>query len=84
VPGLPDDVCGADAACIGLNGDVTICAKTCTDASACADGYACTDDDGDPSTAKICFPVCSSDSDCRASETCKGASPTTPGTCVAS
>jgi hypothetical protein len=79
VPGLPDDLCGPSAQCIGLSGDVTFCVEQCKDATQCAKGYGCTDDDNDPSTSKICYPACHSDADCRkGSETCNAA-PTTPG-----
>ncbi len=85
VPGLPDNVCGAGGECIGLNGDVTFCVKTCKDASECADGYACADDDGDATTSKVCYPACFGDEDCRAgTERCTSTSASTAGSCVAS
>ena len=91
VPGLPDDVCGSGGECIGLSGDVTFCVAQCKDASQCADGFACTDDDADSSTSKVCYPVCLADEDCRkGSEMCE-LPPATPnsmappiGQCVAS
>lgn len=85
VPGIPSDVCGGSGDCIGLNGDVTFCAKTCLEASECAAGYACADDDGDPSTAKICYPACFTDADCRkGQERCNATATTMVGSCVAS
>lgn len=64
VPGIPDDICGAGAECLGLSEDRTFCASTCTDATQCAEGSACADDDADPTTAKVCFPACFADEDC--------------------
>jgi len=90
VPGLPDGVCGAGAECIGLNGDLTFCAKTCKDATECATGFACADDDGVSATPKICYPICFGNDDCRVGhETCKisaGSSAASggSGTCVPS
>jgi hypothetical protein len=85
VPGLPDNICGSGSECIGLSGDITFCAKTCTDAAECATGYACADDDQDTSTPKICYPVCFGNDDCRkGTERCSSTSATNGGTCVAS
>jgi hypothetical protein len=86
---MPDDVCGPGAECVGLNGDVTFCVRQCKEADQCADGYGCTDDDGDPTTSKVCYPVCQLDEDCRkGSEVCDAPPATmdTPmiGHCVAS
>jgi hypothetical protein len=61
VPGLPDDVCGPSGLCYGFGSDFSLCVQECDEAEACAEGYACADDDGDASTKRICFPVCFSD-----------------------
>jgi hypothetical protein len=85
VPGLPDDLCGSGNQCIGLSGDVTFCAKSCLEATECAAGQACADDDSDPSTPKICYPACFGDADCRAGqERCSATASTMVGSCVAS
>jgi hypothetical protein len=85
IPGLPDDVCGDKGVCIGLNSDLTFCAQTCEEAEECADGYACTDEDGDPRTARICYPACLADEDCRKDvETCSLSPNSGVGACVAS
>jgi hypothetical protein len=85
-PGLPDNLCGAGAECIGLNGDVTFCVQTCSKASDCPEGFACTDDDESPATGNICFPACFTDADCReGSERCREvADGAGYGQCVAS
>lgn len=88
-PGMPDDLCGPEGECVGLSGDVTFCVKQCKEADQCADGFGCTDDDGDPTTSKVCYPVCQVDEDCRkGSEVCDAPPATmdTPmvGHCVAS
>lgn len=70
IPGLPDDICGPDGQCIALNDDVTFCARSCTKAEECAEGFGCADDDGDGTTAKLCFPACFEDADCREDERC--------------
>ena len=57
------DICGEGNQCIGLNGDLTFCVKTCKEASECPEGYACTDDDGSAATGKICYPACLGDED---------------------
>jgi hypothetical protein len=85
VPGLPDDLCGKAGQCVGLSGDRTFCTQTCAIASECAASYACTDDDGDPTTSKICLSACSEDADCRkGQEICEFADGATAGQCVAS
>ena len=84
LPQLPDDLCGKQAVCVGLNGDTTFCVQRCSDASECADGFACTDDDGDPGTGKVCYPACLTDADCRkGKERCSIASGSSVGRCVA-
>jgi hypothetical protein len=90
-PGLPANVCGAGNECIGLAADITFCVQTCTKADTCAEGFACADDDaptvdmGNPLTPNICFPACFTDSDCRASETCREVAVGAGyGSCVAS
>ncbi|HMI94536.1 MAG TPA: hypothetical protein VK509_24350, partial [Polyangiales bacterium] len=76
-PGLPEDLCGAGNECIGLDGDITFCVRTCTKADGCPDGFACADDDAtqdmaNPVTPNICFPACFTDADCRVgSEICR-------------
>jgi len=90
-PGLPEDLCGAGNECIGLDGDITFCVRTCTKADVCPDGFACADDDAtadmaNPSTPNICFPACFTDADCRVgSELCRPvAAGASYGSCVAS
>lgn len=74
VPGLPDDICGDNGTCRVLRDDVAYCAATCQEAADCAPGYACADDDGREDTAKLCFPVCADDDECRkGEETCQTA-----------
>jgi hypothetical protein len=70
-PGLPEAVCGRGNACIGLSGDVTFCVQECATADECAAGYACADDDADPSTDRICYPACFTDEECRANQACE-------------
>jgi hypothetical protein len=85
IPGLPDDICGNSGQCVGLNGDRTYCAQVCAVAADCAASYACTDDDGDPTTRKICLSACYDDADCRnRQEICEFADGATAGQCVAS
>jgi hypothetical protein len=82
-PGLPEDLCGAGNECIGLNGDVSFCVKNCTKTDECPEGYACSDDDGNPGTPRICYPACFADAECRDGEVCEP-SPMGAGRCVAS
>ena len=88
VPGLPDGICGSGNQCVGLSGDVTFCVQSCSTAQECSEGFACTDDDADPSTSKVCYPVCLTDADCRkGDERCQISADATDqmvGTCVAS
>jgi hypothetical protein len=82
-PGIPDDICGVGSECIAFASDVTFCIKNCSTAAECAAGYACTDDDADPSTPSVCFPACVKNSDCRTSERCQIAANADAGRCVA-
>jgi hypothetical protein len=85
-PGVPADVCGTGALCAMVSGsDTTFCAQTCTSASQCNPGNGC----WDTSVAgiatggsRVCFPGCLDTADCRAGETCVGASMTMIGSCV--
>lgn len=71
VPGLPTDLCGANNECVSTgDGDETNCQHQCQRAEECAKGFACTDNDEDPSTPRNCIPPCLADSDCRAGEKC--------------
>jgi hypothetical protein len=83
-PGLPDDICGAGNECIPFSGDLTFCIHNCASADDCAAGYACVDEDDDPSSAKICFPACAKVADCRSGERCQLAQGADFGRCVAS
>ena len=49
----------------------TRCLVTCTDASACAPGYACSDLFG--SAAHFCWPTCNDSTECRLGATCESA-----------
>jgi hypothetical protein len=85
VPGLPEDLCGPGNQCVGLSGDLTFCAKSCSKASECAADYACADDDFDPTTPRICYPSCVEDQDCREGESCSVVDEANMiGACVAS
>ncbi len=78
VPGLPADVCGADATCIDfINFGVVglgrfSCLRTCASAVDCLPGDACADLDEDPMTLDdiVCFPVCINSDECRPGEVC--------------
>lgn len=83
-PGIPSDVCGARAECITFTRDVTFCIPNCGSPDECADGFACTDDDGDPSSPRVCYPACSAASDCRNGQRCQIARGQEFGACVAS
>jgi hypothetical protein len=84
-PGLPADVCGSGAACVGFTADVSYCAKLCSDATECPTGFACVDDDASPGTPRICFPACTEDTECRkGEERCQIAAGASSGSCVAS
>ncbi|MEZ4287939.1 MAG: hypothetical protein R3A47_07295 [Polyangiales bacterium] len=78
VPGMPDDVCGPAADCFVLQNQ-PLCIRTCSAASDCAPSIPCVDADNDPLTAGgVCAPLCQSDTECRAGQTCD----TTTGYCV--
>lgn len=71
VPGMPTDLCGEGNECVATgDGDETNCQHHCKDASECAKGFACTDDDDDAKTPKNCIPPCLTDADCRTGEKC--------------
>ncbi len=71
VPGMPDDVCGADAECIVNEQGLSWCAAKCASAENCLPGAACIDLDGDELTLDtVCLPFCLTDTECRAGETC--------------
>ena len=82
VPGIPKDICGAGNECVGTSGDQTLCSHNCTKATDCPAGYACTDDDGDMATSKVCYPVCETAADCRSNERCQLYSGLSVGACV--
>ncbi|HET6337829.1 MAG TPA: hypothetical protein VFG30_31630 [Polyangiales bacterium] len=82
-PGLPDGICGAGNECVAFASDLTFCIRNCTSAAECAAGYACTDDDADPSSPSVCFPACVKNTDCRTNERCTIAAGATAGRCVA-
>lgn len=84
-PGLPEDLCGPGAECIGLSGDTSFCVQQCEEASKCAPGFACADDDASPTTPSICYPACAADSECRmGEEICQITAGAGVGKCVAS
>lgn len=85
-PGMPSDVCGADAVCAMVGGSTTtLCIATCESADECPVGNGCWDT-GVAGIAtgeqKVCFPGCLAESDCRSGERCEGATATTTGDCV--
>ncbi len=86
-PGVPADVCGADAVCAMVSGSTTtLCIKTCTTAADCLAGNGCWDTTMAGITTggdKVCFPGCLTDGDCRTTERCMGATMTMVGDCVA-
>jgi hypothetical protein len=70
-PGMPDDVCGADAECVVTGAGLSLCVAKCSAAEGCLLGAACADLDGDPLTLDgVCLPFCEVDLDCRSGETC--------------
>ncbi len=74
-PGLPADICGADATCIDFIDfgiDAFACLKKCASAVDCLPGDACADLDEDPMTLDdiVCFPFCVSSDECRPGEVC--------------
>ena len=67
---LTDADCGGDAMCLNF-GQQTYCLDGCVNASDCRAGYPCIDVDGDPETpAGVCYPSCSSDTECAAGQGC--------------
>jgi hypothetical protein len=71
VPGMPDDVCGADGTCIATEEGLSLCVAKCSAAETCLPGAACADLDGDPLTLDaVCWPFCADATECRPGETC--------------
>ncbi|MDH3202738.1 MAG: hypothetical protein OEM15_17760 [Myxococcales bacterium] len=69
VPGIPNDVCGDNATCVGLPSGLSLCLQDCESAEDCLAGSACIDLDEDP--LSICFPLCLDDDlECRSGEVC--------------
>jgi hypothetical protein len=72
VPGMPDDVCGADGECIPTEQGFSLCVAKCSAAESCLPGAACADLDGDPLTLDaVCWPFCADATECRPGETCE-------------
>jgi hypothetical protein len=86
-PGYPTDICGAGAVCGTFMGSTTtLCLQTCTNASECNEGLGCWDATMAgilTGGASVCMAGCLMDADCRATETCVGASMTSIGACTA-
>ena len=82
-PGIPDNVCGPGNECIPFAGDLTFCIHNCATADDCPTGYACADEDADPTTTRVCFPACLANTDCRSNQRCQVAQGATAGRCVA-
>jgi len=82
VPGMPEDVCGADSECvIDSNSGLSLCLAKCSSAEGCLAGAACADFDGDPMTLdSVCLPFCEEDSECRPGEFCNNLAECTPAT----
>ncbi|MEM9189763.1 MAG: MopE-related protein [Myxococcota bacterium] len=68
-PGIPAGVCGTGNSCTDIGG-VSVCMQTCTTATECAPGLGCVDHDALAGTARLCWPVCTGNLDCRVGETC--------------
>lgn len=81
-PGLPKDLCGAGNECVWSSSDQASCEHNCSTASECPATFACNDDDGDPTTSKVCYPVCDTAADCRPNEHCKLFASFSVGQCV--
>jgi hypothetical protein len=81
-PGLPKDLCGAGNECVGSSADQATCEHNCTSANECPASFACSDDDGDPATTKVCYPVCETNADCRTNERCQMFPSFAVGQCV--
>ncbi|MCC7018065.1 MAG: hypothetical protein IT564_12795 [Rhodospirillales bacterium] len=87
-PGLPSDICGADATCVVVSRNgTTLCLAECAAPADCvaegedANGLGCVDYDGVASTAKVCFPACLTTADCQEGFECQVPSGTTTGSC---
>ncbi len=83
-PGMPADVCGADATCVSVSSTdaTTACLDNCTMASDCQAGFACIDLDGSgASTTKACLANCTVSGECRTGESCVIPTGETFGTC---
>lgn len=79
VPGMPADVCGDSATCVGFDSGLTLCLEDCSSAEDCLAGSACADLDLDPLTLdSVCFPFCIDSTECRAGEECDAASECVP------
>ncbi len=65
-PGIPSDVCGAGNVCATIDG-LASCLRSCTNASQCAAGLACTTVG---QNMRACIFGCESDAECRADERC--------------
>lgn len=70
-PGMPADLCGSRNECVSVgSSDGTSCMHHCSSADECPQGFACTDDDGEPGTPSNCIPACLTNADCRSKEQC--------------
>lgn len=78
-PGLPRDICGAEAQCVGFGAeDLTICLRNCASADECRAGFGCVDWDGSELTPKVCY-ACAHDGECRSGERCTSEPPSGSG-----
>ncbi len=87
-PGIPADVCGPDAQCIGFTGTATtICLRNCTMPSDCATAtgsnpQGCVEFDGRAETPRVCYPACTGDDDCQSDYRCVAPPGERTGECV--